>query len=67
MIRAGLLVEIIDARDQPFWTEKLVGKIGMVIEPIIYRHSIKKYTVWKVLVEESMYHLHILDLKEIIK
>ena len=51
MIRAGLLVEIIDARDQPFWTEKLVGKIGMVIEPIIYRHSIKKYTVWKVLVE----------------
>lgn len=67
MIRAGLLVEIIDAGDQPLWTKKLVGKIGMVIEPIIYRHNIKKYTVWKVLVEESMYNLHILDLKEIIK
>ena len=40
MIRAGLLVEIIDARDQPFWTKNLVGKIGMVIEPIIYRHSV---------------------------
>lgn len=41
MIRAGLLVEIIDAGDQPLWTKKLVGKIGMVIEPIIYRHNIK--------------------------
>jgi len=65
MIRAGVLVEIIDVPDQSVWTKKSIGKIGMVIEPIIYRHNIKKYTVWKVLIGESTYNLHILDLKEI--
>ena len=64
MIRAGVLVEVADSRDQPLWTKNLIGKIGLVIEPIIYRHDKKQYSVWRVLIEESFHNLHILDLKE---
>jgi len=66
MIRAGILVEVIDAKDQPLWTKYLIGKIGLVIEPIIYRHSTKQYSVWRILIEESVLNMHVLDLKEII-
>lgn len=66
MIRAGILVEVIDAKDQPLWTKHLIGKIGLVIEPIIYRHRSKEYSVWRVLIEESVLNVHVLDLKEII-
>jgi hypothetical protein len=66
MIRAGVLVEVADSRDQPLWTKNLIGKIGLVIEPIIYRHSTKQYSVWRVLIEESVLNIHVLDLKEII-
>lgn len=65
MIRAGVLVEGIDAKYQPLWTKNLIGKIGLVIEPIIYRHSSKQYSVWKILIEESVLNMHVLDLKEI--
>lgn len=65
MIRAGVLVEVIDAKDQPLWTKNLIGKIGLVIEPIIYWHSSKQYSVWKILIEESVLNMHVLYLKEI--
>ena len=55
-----MLVEVVEAADQGYYTKALVGKIGLVI-----KNTNAKSTpnVWEVLIEDKIFNLHALDLK----
>ena len=60
LLQPGILVEVIEAADQGYFTKTLVGKIGLVVKNIKAKSS---PNVWEVLVEGKTFNLHALDLK----
>lgn len=62
ILQIGMLVEVVDAPDQGYYTKALVGKIGLIVKNTQAKSS---PNVWEVLIEEKIFNLHALDLKEI--
>lgn len=60
LLQSGMLVEVIEAADQGYFTKTLVGKIGLVVKNIKTKGS---QNIWEVLIEEKTFNLHALDLK----
>lgn len=60
LLQPGMLVEVIEAADQGYFTKTLVGKIGLVVKNIKTKGS---QNIWEVLIEEKTFNLHALDLK----
>ena len=60
LLQPGMLVEVVEAADQGYYTKTLVGKIGLVVKNITARSS---PNIWEVLIEEKTFNLHALDLK----
>ena len=60
LLQSGMLVEVIEAADQGYFTKALVGKIGLVVQNIKTNNN---QNVWEVLIEEKTFNLHALDLK----
>jgi hypothetical protein len=60
LLQSGMLVEVIEAADQGYFTKALVGKIGLVVKNIKTNSS---QNIWEVLIEEKTFNLHSLDLK----
>jgi hypothetical protein len=60
LLQSGMLVEVIEAADQSYFTKTLVGKIGLVVKNIEAKSS---PNIWEVLIEEKTFNLHALDLK----
>lgn len=60
LLQSGMLVEVIEAADQGYFTKTLVGKIGLVVKNIKTNSSTN---IWEVLIEEKTYNVHALDLK----
>jgi hypothetical protein len=59
---AGMLVEVIEAKDQGYYEKVLVGKVGLVIKNTNAKSS---PNVWEVLIEDKIFNLHAMDLKAI--
>lgn len=62
LLQAGMLVEVIEAADQGYFTKALVGKMGLIIKNTQAKSS---PNVWEVLIEDKIFNLHSLDLKVI--
>lgn len=60
LLQPGMLVEVVEAADQGYFTKTLIGKIGLVIKNISAKSS---PNIWEVLIEEKTFNLHALDLK----
>lgn len=60
LLQPGMLVEVIEAADQGYFTKTLVGKIGLVVKNIKTKGS---PNIWEVFIEEKTFNLHALDLK----
>jgi hypothetical protein len=60
LLQSGMLVEVIEAEDQGYYTKVLVGKVGLVIKNTKAKSS---PNIWEVLIEEKTFNLHALDLK----
>jgi len=60
LLQPGMLVEVIEAADQGYYTKVLVGKVGLVVKNTSAKSS---PNIWEVLIEEKAFNLHALDLK----
>ena len=60
LLQPGMLVEVVQAADQGYYTKTLVGKVGLVVQNIKTNSS---QNIWEVLIEEKTFNLHALDLK----
>ena len=60
LLQPGMLVEVVEAADQGYYTKALVGKVGLVVKNITASSS---PNIWEVLIEEKTFNLHALDLK----
>lgn len=59
---SGMLVEVIEAKDQGYYEKLLIGKVGLVIKNTNAKSS---PNVWEVLIEDKIFNLHALVLKEV--
>lgn len=62
ILQTGMLVEVIEAKDQGYYEKLLIGKVGLVIKNTNVKSS---PNVWEVLIEDKIFNLHALDLKEV--
>lgn len=60
LLQPGMLVEVVEAADQGYYTKALVGKVGLVVKNTNYKTI---PNIWEVLIEEKTFNLHALDLK----
>jgi len=60
LLQPGMLVEVVEAADQGYYTKALVGKVGLVVKNTNAKSS---PNIWEVLIEEKTFNLHALDLK----
>ena len=57
----GILVRIVEAPDQPLWTRRLVGKVGVVVR----NERVGYNRVFEVLIEGTVHRLHPLDVEAV--
>ena len=60
ILQTGMLVEVIEAKNQGYYEKLLIGKVGLVIKNTNAKSS---PNVWEVLIEDKIFNLHALDLK----
>lgn len=55
----GQLVRVVLAHDQPLWTKKLAGRLGMIVR----NERVGFNRVLEVMIDGDVYRLHPLDLE----
>lgn len=65
-MKPGDIVQVVSARDQPPWTRRFVGKIGLVIKNLGPDDGVTSSpNIWSVLIDGNFYDLHLLDIEKI--